>query len=354
MPTTRRPALAPGNCSVLWDGANVPAWGTASRAAFWIALEQPGPWGVKAFTASRLDPQVGSRLEKGAAAAGGRALLIRSSKEGVVDSANGYLRQVFVAGGMETGTPWLLAGRHPDAAVVAALPFEAIAAGDVNAVRDAAPWLWPTYEPVALVCTNSKRDQCCALRGRPIVGELESVIPDQVWECTHTGGHRFAPTAVLLPHGVTLARIPDGAAVQAALTGLSGRSLPSDPAAAARARAAGQPPSVHGFTRATLPAELRSASHLRGLAHLPPAHQAADGFIRERFDVPEVLALTVRTDPVAEPAPEREHHLIVEHRDGRTWRLRVTEQDSDTRPVSCGAAPVNATAYLVTQRTVQQ
>lgn len=51
-----------------------------------------------------------------------------------------------------------------------------------------------------LVCTNGKRDQCCAKFGIPIYEKLlETVGEQQVWQCSHLGGHRFAPTLIVLP-----------------------------------------------------------------------------------------------------------------------------------------------------------
>ncbi|MDO5699596.1 MAG: sucrase ferredoxin [Dermatophilus congolensis] len=352
---SRSPRLAPGNCSVTWDGSADPAWGTASPAGFWVALEQRGPWGRKAFIESRLDPAIGEQLEKGVAAAGGRALLIRDAARERHSAADGYPRRVYVAGGMSPTTarvdglddgsaatrgteaprPWLLTGEHTVAADVAALPFEAIARGDSEAVRAAAPWLQPATDPeavVVLVCTNAKRDVCCALRGRPLVEALAAELPGRVWECSHTGGHRFAPTGVLLPHGLTLARIPDAASVVSAVEGLGG-PVPS------------------------IPAGLGTPHHLRGLAHLSPIHQAADGYVRHSFGVCEVSALTVTDEHLDEHAShiaradtdtERNHFVCVTHRDGRSWRVRVTERQTTTRPVSCGAPPVAATAYHVT------
>lgn len=52
-----------------------------------------------------------------------------------------------------------------------------------------------------LVCTNGKRDQCCAKFGIPIYEKLlQTVDQTQVWQCSHLGGHRFAPTLIVLPH----------------------------------------------------------------------------------------------------------------------------------------------------------
>lgn len=329
---SRTPRLAPGNCSLTWDAAADPAWGTASPATFWVAMEQRGPWGHKALTQSRLDADLGSRLEKGAAAAGGRALLIRDAARERHSPDDGYPRRVYVASGMPTASPWLLTGEHRVAADVAELPFEAIARGDRDAVLAAAPWLRPTLEPVLLVCTNSKRDACCALRGRPLVEALAPVFPGRVWECSHTGGHRFAPTGLVLPHGLTFGRASDPGLLETAVGSL----------------AQGQ---------GCAPAALVDARHLRGLAHLCPVHQAADGYVRATFGVVDLFALTVSDlrpeeraarASRADTAGERNHFVRVDHRDGRTWRLRVTERDTATRPVSCGGALVDATAYHVT------
>ena len=84
----------------------VPAIGTAPSARFWVALEQPGPWGAKAFTESRLDPGLGAALEAHCADVGGRFLLVRDPLEHP-DGAD--WRRVLVAGGPST-TPWLATG----------------------------------------------------------------------------------------------------------------------------------------------------------------------------------------------------------------------------------------------------
>ena len=50
------------------------------------------------------------------------------------------------------------------------------------------------------VCTNGRHDACCATYGRPLVrGLRQSRWADQVWECSHIGGDRFAGNVVLLP-----------------------------------------------------------------------------------------------------------------------------------------------------------
>jgi hypothetical protein len=55
-----------------------------------------------------------------------------------------------------------------------------------------------------LVCTHGRRDTCCGARGMELLGSLAGV-PTLVrpgvglWRTSHTGGHRFAPTAIALP-----------------------------------------------------------------------------------------------------------------------------------------------------------
>ncbi len=66
---------------------------------------------------------------------------------------------------------------------------------DGNSVRD------------VLICTHGKRDRCCGSLGMNLYKELSnSVLFDTVanrrlYRTSHTGGHRFAPTAILLPQG---------------------------------------------------------------------------------------------------------------------------------------------------------
>jgi hypothetical protein len=63
-------------------------------------------------------------------------------------------------------------------------------------------------EPIYLVCTHGKRDACCAKRGLPLFAALNELGPGRVWQSTHLGGHRFAPTFTALPAGTSYGRIP--------------------------------------------------------------------------------------------------------------------------------------------------
>ena len=75
-----------------------------------------------------------------------------------------------------------------------------------------------------LVCTHGRRDTCCGSRGMDLVGELRrdpqfgTDAGVRLWRTSHTGGHRFAPTAVLLPAGTMWAWVTPALLRAAAFT----------------------------------------------------------------------------------------------------------------------------------------
>jgi hypothetical protein len=66
---------------------------------------------------------------------------------------------------------------------------------------------------LALVCTNGKRDQCCAIHGRPVAAAIAAATDWDTWECSHLGGHRFAATMMLLPTGDMFGWLNPGSAL---------------------------------------------------------------------------------------------------------------------------------------------
>jgi len=57
--------------------------------------------------------------------------------------------------------------------------------------------------PEVLVCSHGRRDACCGRWGTLLHVELAArpLGDARIWRCSHTGGHRFAPTAITLPDG---------------------------------------------------------------------------------------------------------------------------------------------------------
>ncbi|MCU1344043.1 MAG: Sucraseferredoxin family protein [Acidimicrobiia bacterium] len=60
-----------------------------------------------------------------------------------------------------------------------------------------------------LVCTHGRRDVCCGSLGTTLAMELAEGtalgLDTRIWRTSHTGGHRFAPTAIVLPEGTAWA-----------------------------------------------------------------------------------------------------------------------------------------------------
>ena len=53
-----------------------------------------------------------------------------------------------------------------------------------------------------LVCTHGRRDRCCGSFGTRVAVEVAGRWPGvRTWRCSHTGGHRFAPTGITFPDG---------------------------------------------------------------------------------------------------------------------------------------------------------
>ena len=57
-------------------------------------------------------------------------------------------------------------------------------------------------EPVdVLLCTHEDRDRCCGKFGRELLNDISERAIQGVnfWQCSHIGGHMYAPTAITLP-----------------------------------------------------------------------------------------------------------------------------------------------------------
>ena len=165
--------------------------GTAPTETEYLFVEHAGPWGRQAVAESRLPAPVRDHL---AALEGVRVQLIRR-----VDGLREEGVRVFAAS---------LGGVAPRVTTTVLADVEELLALDVATLEPYAGPLW-------LVCTNGRRDLCCAELGRPVAGALAARWPEATWETTHLGGHRFAGTLLALPSGLTLGRLDPATAVEA-------------------------------------------------------------------------------------------------------------------------------------------
>jgi hypothetical protein len=286
--------MADPSCSSLSLALGEPLAATASEATAWLLVEQPGGWGRKALVESQLDRAVGADLEKRAKELGIKALLVK--RPGRDGGARGP--RTVMLGWSEQGAAWLERITVGRASELRDLDLERLAAGrsgDGDRVEG----------PVYLVCTNGRRDACCAALGRPVAAALEAARPGRVWECSHLGGHRFAANVVCLPDGLLL-----------------GRVAPADAEPIAAAYESGRVP----------------LEHLRGRSAYPPAAQAAEALVRSREGL-EGLDDLVLDGVTAEDGTA----IVTFTTTGTTLRARLrSERPGPERPYSCGAGELES------------
>ncbi|WP_301212911.1 sucrase ferredoxin, partial [Leifsonia williamsii] len=264
-----------------------PLPGTAGRGDRWLLVEIESGWGTHAFVGSALDPALGARIVGRAEAAGIRPLAIR--RTGLrADERRAQSSWRWALVDARPGREGIRWGRVDDPADLLDLPLDG-SAGE------------PSDEPVYCVCTHARHDQCCAVRGRPVVEALARMHPDHTWECSHLGGDRFAATMVLFPHGLLYGRVPAeevGAVVERQARGLV------------------------------------EPRYLRGRTALSTVAQAAEAFARDRSGDDRIDAYTV----VAErPHP---HGWTVElaHDGGHIVVVEVGERMSEPLLSTCAAS----------------
>ncbi|MGZ8475498.1 MAG: sucrase ferredoxin [Candidatus Limnocylindria bacterium] len=193
-------------CSALAEQLDEPMIGTVDQRARWLLVEDRSAWGHDAVADVLGAPLAAALKEKGI-----RALLVRH-REG--DPAADALRRVIL---VDTVTREMAVRTI---ASVEELDALALASGSI------ADFGTPLDGPIFLVCSNGKRDACCAVRGRALLNALAVQHAERTWECTHLGGHRFAANLVCLPDGLVYGRVTPSEGPRLADAYLAGRIEP--------------------------------------------------------------------------------------------------------------------------------
>jgi hypothetical protein len=175
-------------CSQRARAHDVSPVGTATEAAHWLLIEDPSPWGEQAVEDADWFADVRLTIQRWKEAVPDlRVQLVR--RELAMRATPGQIRCVAVRAGADP----VVRGWTLDT-------YRALAGLDVPAAlrsSDAAE----DSAPLLLTCVNGQRDACCAKWGRPVAEAATEADPDGAWQTSHLGGHRFAPTALVLPHG---------------------------------------------------------------------------------------------------------------------------------------------------------
>lgn len=185
--------LPPMRCADSARMRGEPLAASAVRYSRFLLLEAPGPWGDSALDERHMDAGVVRQLAGAASATDTHVLLIRRpGRHPASAPGSGKRSMAWAFADTSTGVERVLWGSWRDPADLLDLDLAAPTPGPANA---AGP------QRLALVCTNGKRDQCCAIHGRPVAAAIAAATDWDTWECSHLGGHRFAATMMLLPTG---------------------------------------------------------------------------------------------------------------------------------------------------------
>jgi hypothetical protein len=233
---------------------------TASQVRRWLLIEVRGAWGPDAVESSELTRHAHPEWRQQLHDARVRVLAIRRD----LDRNPPRPLQLFYVesgGATDRGRVW---SRH------AATLHTAVAATSELPLGGEHPDWRPHERRVVLVCTNGRHDPCCATFGRPVVRALQgSAVADDVWECSHIGGDRFAANVVVLPEGLYFGRCDERSALDL-LAAYDGGDVDLD--------------------------------HYRGRSVFGFYEQAAEYFVRRHLGLTSIAAITAirRTDTPGE------------------------------------------------------
>ena len=163
-------------------------------------------------------------------------------------------------------------------------------------------------QPIYLVCTNGQRDICCGQFGMPLYRELRAHYGDRIWQCSHIGGHRFAPNLLCLPSGLVYGFVT--------------------------------PEQSRDFV-ANADNNVLALDQLRGRSCLPAAAQAAEFFIRKELDQTNDCELRINSSEL-----EQDRTIINLTIDGKDFDIGLTQSTWEHHvPASCGAEDKPVTEY---------
>ncbi|MBD8029445.1 sucrase ferredoxin [Corynebacterium gallinarum] len=191
--TTGSTSGSPLRCS---DVGVEPLPGTAKTGQGFVLLEHPGPWSRDVLDGGTFTPELTTRLEAHLKAAKmGLQLIRKPGREG--RQIDGHT--VFLVFSDQAVTERLVID---DPAGVLDLDLSGPGRNGAGLGTQRVD------HPVLLICTHAKRDACCAIKGRPLAAELVAQFPSGfVWESSHTKGHRFAPSMLLMPWNYSFGRL---------------------------------------------------------------------------------------------------------------------------------------------------
>ena len=239
-------------CSELSLQAGEQMPGTAPQVHSFLLIEYSGAWGPKAFEESSITEEVKSHISQAAAAIPKcKVLLVR--RHPLPPGAPIHFFAVNASQDSPSIHDFQLSG------------YDDLLKIDVKAALSGDPVYAAHHrsDPLFLVCTHGRRDNCCARRGISVYKALELLVGEAAWQCSHLGGHRFAANVLCLPSGYLYGRVDEETVM----------------------------PMVDAFNRGTIQFE-----KIRGRSCYPEDAQAAEVYLRRQH--PVLSGLDLRLDEV--------------------------------------------------------
>lgn len=298
MPKLPDSATAPAASARCSDARVEPLAGTAKQESVYVLFEWPGGWSRDVLDGGTFGPELSAELKGKLKGVAGLQLIRRPGRAG---RQVGEVHRCFLVWVREAVTEMILL-RGPE---------------DILGLDLAGPGRnggGSIDSPLLLVCTHAKRDACCAIKGRPLAAALAQYCQGaMVWETSHTKGHRFAPSMLLMPWGYSFGRLNEQAAAALADAALSGAYF--------------------------LPAN-------RGSGLYGPRGQVAElAVARTLVDAGEALFYGQLT--IAEP--DTRSPVRVSHADGREWEVVLAQRQVEGVISSCGDEPKDATVWVASK-----
>ncbi len=205
--------MKPFSCAMAAQRAGEDLIGTAGYYQTYVFIECPKPWAAKAFSSEAIPPALRQYVKVTAAQRSVQFLCINRGLatppahttvliyERIDErTEQGYQGYEFQLEGLDQVVPCLEGYWHShDLSDLKETPYSALqnfkTAPKSIELQD------------ILVCTHGMRDKCCAQFGQPFFREAKQQasqghLPNmRIWQVSHMGGHRFAPTAISLPDG---------------------------------------------------------------------------------------------------------------------------------------------------------
>ena len=176
-------------CAELSLAMGAPLHGTASEQEVWLLLSYSGEWRIRAAEDNDLPVAVQAWLNE-------QLIAIPKSRLVLIKQDRPMPLLTFAIAVTRADDQRLYRFEFDSFEALQGLDVSGIVSGSAEAPLSSSSFL--------LVCTNGKRDQCCARFGLPVYRAMQQAAPPEVelWQSTHLGGHRYAAVVLALPLGV--------------------------------------------------------------------------------------------------------------------------------------------------------